>query len=343
MRLSHRPRSAFTLVELLVVIAIIGVLVGLLLPAVQAAREAARRSQCTNHLKQIGLAAQNYTSASKGLPPSVVDSTGYYFGTFFLHVLSYMEHQHVYDRFDRDQPTGWCGAVASPFTNVNQAALTDTRFQVNTFLCPTRRGGGSRNTSQMQPTDYAITVFWRNPGNASDCGGDVRLHQSPDLHKGALQAAIRDPSPGWKPSQFRSRGGFETILDGTSKTFMLGEKHISSGGLGRAGGNSSEQRDGTPYYSGCGGFGPGYGENNIAGPTRNRPLAGSAAEIANNLTSTCVNPASGTNPPMLGSWHSGVVNFLFVDGSVRPVTVSVDQSILENLTQRDDGNAVDAQ
>ncbi len=95
----RRPpfRSAFTLVELLVVIAIIGILIALLLPAVQAAREAARRSQCTNNLKQIGLALHNYESSNKRLPPGYITTSK---TSTHPPLLPYFEQSAAYDLFD---------------------------------------------------------------------------------------------------------------------------------------------------------------------------------------------------------------------------------------------------
>src|SRR5262245_20166918 len=100
-RRSHRAasvalaRAAFTLVELLVVIAIIGILIALLLPAVQAAREAARRTQCSNNLKQIGLSIQNYYDAHKSLPPSYLSGAGH--ATWLVLILPFTEEKSVYE------------------------------------------------------------------------------------------------------------------------------------------------------------------------------------------------------------------------------------------------------
>lgn len=102
--------TGFTLVELLVVITIIGILIALLLPAVQAAREAARRAQCSNNLRQIGLAVLNYESSRQILPPGAFWNYPRTKGSILVHLLPYMEQQTLYDAFDfsADKVDGQC-------------------------------------------------------------------------------------------------------------------------------------------------------------------------------------------------------------------------------------------
>src|SRR5436190_15716662 len=112
MSLKNGRQGGFTLVELLVVIAIIGVLVALLLPAVQAAREAARRMQCTNHLKQMGLALHNFHDTNKVFPAAddelpastALTGSGLWKAAWTAHILPYIEQQSLFAqyRFDRD-------------------------------------------------------------------------------------------------------------------------------------------------------------------------------------------------------------------------------------------------
>ncbi len=140
----RQRRRGFTLVELLVVIAIIGILIALLLPAVQAAREAARRSQCTNNLKQIGLACHNYHDVFKSLP-FICGGTGAGSGSFgtywtwsptstsayrlsgFVGLLPYMEQQPLYDMSadNNFSPGGWCDVAGSPVYT-----------KISSFFCP---------------------------------------------------------------------------------------------------------------------------------------------------------------------------------------------------------------
>src|SRR3954469_15982088 len=105
MGLRRWSSRGFTLVELLVVIAIIGILVALLLPAIQAAREAARRAQCVNNIKQLGLAAHNYLSAKKDVLPGGMFQElkipgGNQGQTFFIYLMPYMEYQIIYDNWN---------------------------------------------------------------------------------------------------------------------------------------------------------------------------------------------------------------------------------------------------
>ena len=202
-RMNGMGRFGFTLVELLVVIAIIGILIALLLPAVQAAREAARRMQCTNHLKQIGLAVHNFENTYSALPPAAL---GCGRATIFLLLLPYMEKTSLYDlAFTTEDRWGLGSTYVSGGLGMNrmfiqahatsgdwdhhpvnpdsgnspfwQAVLDrpeDERAftSMDTYLCPTRRGVGSKSngaTCISGPTsDYAMVfAFGAGTGWAS--------------------------------------------------------------------------------------------------------------------------------------------------------------------------------
>lgn len=113
---SSRRQNGFTLVELLVVIAIIGILIALLLPAVQAAREAARRTQCANHLKQIGIAFHNYNERFNRFPPGAFqghDRNGSWWygtgGSWHVSILPFMEQSAIYDQVNLAKPPSYPG------------------------------------------------------------------------------------------------------------------------------------------------------------------------------------------------------------------------------------------
>jgi prepilin-type N-terminal cleavage/methylation domain-containing protein len=170
-----RQRSAFTLVELLVVIAIIGMLIALLLPAVQAAREAARRMQCTNHLKQQGLAVHNFHDAQQGLPPSVI---GHGRVTFWFFILPYLEQSAPYEALQsRHTQGGWpnmshwidCVRENGPYADIaavdadrhihdwlpgsnteERVAFLEGLARISVYYCPSRRAGG-RLTNSARP------------------------------------------------------------------------------------------------------------------------------------------------------------------------------------------------
>ncbi len=136
---SSVARSGFTLVELLVVIAIIGILIALLLPAVQAAREAARRLQCSNNLKQLGLAMANYESALRCFPPGTIWPGGLLWGkqrqrqNFHVHLFPYHEQGAVYDMIDWTVP----GVL---WASGNNRAVT--KVVISNLLCPSDGFGG---------------------------------------------------------------------------------------------------------------------------------------------------------------------------------------------------------
>ena len=227
-------RSGFTLIELLVVIAIIGVLVGLLLPAVQQAREAARRSACTNKLKQLGLAVLNYESTNKKLPAAfrsietyrIVNSK---FGggvwnknnhrwSFVFHLLPYIEQMPLHQKLSEEMVTG---GGRKPFDN------TDTiNTELTELLCPSEINGSrfSGVGETRGRTSYRI--------NRGDIRGDNGW-VFPEKPRGPGAAGWTKTDPEGRQQTVK----LKDITDGTSNTIMLGEVRIGdNSGDSRAGG-----------------------------------------------------------------------------------------------------------
>jgi prepilin-type N-terminal cleavage/methylation domain-containing protein len=182
-------RPAFTLVELLVVIAIIGILVGLLLPAVQAVRQAARRTACTNNLRQLALAIHNYASAQRHFPAGVVDDDdnhrrGLHSGTVYL--LPYIEQDNLYQQYDFSQP--WDASANLPVAGV----------PISLFLCPENDSAVEQDGGIAgQPSDYAF-----NKGDEAFLGRSRTTSGLFDIN---------------------SKTRFRDIADGSSSTFLIGE------------------------------------------------------------------------------------------------------------------------
>jgi prepilin-type N-terminal cleavage/methylation domain-containing protein/prepilin-type processing-associated H-X9-DG protein len=233
-----KRRHGFTLIELLVVIAVIGVLIALLMPAIQQSREAARRSQCANNLKQLGLAIHNYESAHKVIPPAYIGDPihdGEAFGVTYASeyrdgppgwawgtlLLPFLEQETVYRSFDIEQP---CWAP------VNRTAV---RTKIGVFLCPSVTGGSDGFDVQRTGADhrhgvpfspnifFAHSHYVTNAGIHQPWGRDTPYCYDYEVPEPipATGVAARIDGPFFR----NARMPFKRISDGLSTTIFLGE------------------------------------------------------------------------------------------------------------------------
>jgi prepilin-type N-terminal cleavage/methylation domain-containing protein len=211
---SRRKRAAFTLVELLVVIAIIGILVALLLPAIQSARESARRAQCMNHLKQIGVAIQTYHDANKQFPTGR-NGRNENAVSWAYFMLPQIEEQAIYDAYDDTVPVH----------DVNNARTMRTPIAV--YTCPSRRApAADRNfdfNESPPPEDFrgvaSLGDFAANAGLEEDTGLEDEDWEDPETRQ-VIDISLAGPM--FTGSDINAR----RVVDGLSKTLAVGEKHI---------------------------------------------------------------------------------------------------------------------
>lgn len=330
--------SAFTLVELLVVIAIIGVLIALLLPAVQSAREAARRTQCTNHMKQLGIAVHNYHDTTTYLPPSrVADGQQ----TWLMLILDFMEESQIKDLWDSDR-----GCYYDQLPSTRKASVAAMR-------CPSMPhdiAGGVLVVKQapathhapyspgpLQEPDIPGTGGWsgalsdyravggssfpvKEPNSSNIIDWNEWNNSKQQFLNGALpqSKSYREGGPsGRGVISFRPATSLKNIVDGTSKTFLGGE-------VGRGASESGHAFNGD----------------------HNSMLVIGSVMVTDKLPSPfctrCTQPRDPEDPngtstggdSRFGSAHPGITNFLFVDGHVQTVNREVDPLVLDFAATR---------
>ena len=321
--MANSSRRGFTLVELLVVIAIIGTLVGLLLPAVQAARESARRAQCQNHLKQIGLAQHQFHAVHKRFPMHIgifesvsdvpLDEVGSGVGsvgvsglpTWVMDMMPFLEQTPMVAAFRKAEKSQVVDAIVWLYGLPIEVMNCPSRRTAEAY--PRNRWVAQVNATHVARADYAI-----NGGEliGPALPGNFEHQKTLSIDNGIVQPIIRSFYGS------RSQVTYVKVTDGLSKTYLVGEKYINAEhyltGL--------DPGDVQSMYTGLGYCTTRYGGQMVA-PEQDQP--------------------GKTNTRIFGSEHPGSWNALLCDGSVHKISYSIDPTKHGYLANRHDGQTID--
>ncbi len=326
-------RSGFTLVEVLVVIAIIGILVALLLPAIQSSREAARRMQCQNNLKQIGLAIQQLHDAHQGIhaTPGV---SGYFpnvpldqykegvvigcpFGAplWIVMMLPYLEQTSLIEAFRNAATTDSSGVIHVDENQVKKLYA----YPIEVMNCPSRRPpqaySGNKWTDWWGPGPFTRGDYAINGGeHIGPVLMDDKGHmQTLTIDNGIVQAAYS----GGLGRKYQEVVRFKQVFDGLSNTYLVGEKYVNA----------------AHYFTGL-------------DPGDVHPMVTDHCYCTTRYGGQGLPPepdnVSLTNSRIFGGAHPSTWNAVFCDGSVHSISYSIDPVMHGRLANRQDGLVVDS-
>jgi prepilin-type N-terminal cleavage/methylation domain-containing protein/prepilin-type processing-associated H-X9-DG protein len=339
-----RRRSAFTLIELLVVIAIIAILIGLLLPAVQKVREAAARTQCQNSLKQIGLALHNFEGVYKHFPfgkgPAYPGHPGYARWSVHSQILPFIEQNNLYKTLDFSLPPNTPG-MAGPVVNFMPAYTNpggqnaNCSWEVQLFLCP---------SDPMEPS-----ATWPGGNNYMGCIGTMAMCDNSEASPSTLDTT----DLGLKGVfYYLSKVKIAMIVDGTSNTALFSE-HLRGGGEPNprtAMFMMPNQATLDSTYTTCNGLNPLTATPLSYWQGASWAMGEMCCTLYNHVSTPNTNTCAGLGfaggmknmamsvPPTSG--HTGGVNLLLGDGSVRFVYDAIDLATWRALGTRGNGEVL---